>query len=326
MNIKTTSLSSFLTLLLVGSLFFGVTSCMFQVQDHRFAAPTGLTQVGGAPLAAGLRSPIGIAEDPQGNVWVTEAGSGTVNNGQVSVVTPSGTFTAISGFTSAISPENSPEGLNHLAYRDGKLYILNGVDEKLFIADVSNFVPGVSAPIPASSLQSFDIGTFVRNAHPNAPDPKDSNPYDLAFGPNGDLFIVDAGANAMIRRNKDSGALSVYAVFPDLVNPGAPVGPPMVDAVPTGIVSNGTDFFVSTLTGGPFPAGAATIYRVSGNAAGPVTPVAYKSGFTGMTNITLSPNGLPIALLSLLSLTSIACDRRLSIVAAVVFFSDFFSV
>jgi WD40 repeat protein len=33
-----------------------------------------------------------------------------------------------------------------------------------------------------------------------------------------------------------------------------------------------------------------------------------------------------IALLSLLSLTSIACDRRLSIVAAVVFFSDFFSV
>jgi hypothetical protein len=35
---------------------------------------------------------------------------------------------------------------------------------------------------------------------------------------------------------------------------------------------------------------------------------------------------LRIALLSLLSLTSIACDRRLSIVAAVVFFSDFFSV
>jgi hypothetical protein len=294
MNFKATSLSSFLTLLLVGSLFFGVTSCLFQVQDHRFAAPTGLTQAAGPPVAAGLRAPVGLTEDPQGNVWVTEAGSGTVNNGQVSVITPSGTFAAITGFTSAVSPENSPEGLNHLTYKDGKLYILHGLEGKLYIVDVTSFVPGVSTPIAASSLTGIDIGTFVRDAYPNAPDPKNSNLYDLTFGPNGDLFMVDAGANAIIRRNKDTGALSVYAVFPDFFNPGAPVGPPTVDAVPTGIVLSGTDFYISTLSGGPFPAGVATIYKVNATSTGPVTPMVHKSGFTGMTNIELTPSGVPI--------------------------------
>ena len=283
---------SFLTLLIVSACVFIVNSC---VQDHRFPNPLTLTAAQGPPYAAGLLAPIGLADDNKGNLWVTEAGSGTVNNGQVSVITPSGQrFPAIIGFVSAISPENSPEGLNHLIYKEGKLYILHGVEEKLYIVDVSTFVPGVSAPILASSLPGIDIGTFVRNAQPNAPDPKDSNPYNLTFGPNGDLFIVDAGGNAIIRRNKDTGALSVYAIFPDTPNPtypGAPVGPPTLDPVPTGIVFDGTNFFVSTLVGFPFPSGVSKIYQVSGSGTAPVTPTVYKTGFSNMTDIALTPGG-----------------------------------
>lgn len=290
-------LRSWLTTLIVSSFLFSVTGCM---QDHRFPNPVTFTPAQGPPVAAGLNFPIGLAQDNKGNLWVTEAGSGTVNNGQVSVITPSGArFPVITGFVSALSPENSPEGLNHLAFREGKLYILHATEDKLYIADVSGFVPGVSTPVPAGSLTSYDIGTFVRNARPNAPDPADSNPYNLTFGPNGDLFIVDAGANAVIRRNRDTGALSVYAVFPDAPNPtfsgpGTPVGPPTIDPVPTGIVFNGTNFLVSTLHGFPFPPGIAKIYQVSGTGTAPITPTVYKDGFSGLTDIELSPGGKPI--------------------------------
>ncbi len=130
------------------------------------------------PFATGLKSPIGLAEDEKGNVWVTEAGSGAGNDGQVTLITPSGVkYPVITGFISRLSPENSPEGLNHLLYKDGLLHVLHGVEDMLYIIDVSKFVPGTTAPIQAGTLQGDDIGTFVRNAHPNAPDDKDSNPF-----------------------------------------------------------------------------------------------------------------------------------------------------
>jgi hypothetical protein len=278
------------SLLVVGGFLFGVISC---IQDHKIAGPQAFIAAP-APFAKDLKSPIGMADDPHGNVWVTEAGTGKGNDGQVTLVTPSGkTYPVITGFLSAMSPENSPEGLNHLIYKDGMLYILHGVDDKLYIADVSKFIPGATEPMKASSLQSEDIGTFVRNAHPNAPDAKDSNPYNMTFEPNGDLFIVDAGANAIIRRENGTKALSVYTVFPDVANPTypkAPVGPPTIDAVPTGIVYDGTNFYVTTLVGFPFPAGLSKIYQVSATKA-PIEPTVYKSGFSGITDVIFSPNG-----------------------------------
>ena len=296
---KNTTVRSLLTLAIVSSFLFIVSSCLQAIQDHRFPNPTTFAAVQGPPVAAGLNSPIGMTEDNKGYIWVTEAGSGTINNGQVTVITPSGSFPAITGFNSGMSPENSPEGLNHLIYKDGMLYILHGLDDVMYVADISSFVPGVTPAIAASSLTKFDIGTFVRNAHPNAPDAKDSNPYNLTFGPNGDLFIADAGGNAIIRRDKDTGTLSVYAVFPDVPNaifdPTKPQnGPPTIDAVPTGIVFNGTDFLVTTLVGFPFPANAATIYKVSATGTAPVTPVAYKTKFSGLTDIALTPGGKTI--------------------------------
>jgi hypothetical protein len=285
MNIKQLPFRSFFV---ICGFLFSVISC---IQDHKIGTPEGLVPED-APFATDLKSPIGITDDPLGNVWVTEAGSGTGNDGQVTLITPSGQkYPVITGFLSKMSPEDSPEGLNHLLYHEGKLYILHGVDDMLYIADVSTFVPGVTAPIDASSLTGEDIGTFVKDAHPNAPDAKDSNPYNMTFGPDGDLFIVDAGGNAVVRRNKDSKALSIYAVLPDVANPTDPmVGPPTIDAVPTGIVFDGTNLFVTTLVGFPFPAGLSNIYRINTTTT-PIEPTVYKSGFSGITDIIFSPGG-----------------------------------
>ncbi|MBF9254830.1 ScyD/ScyE family protein [Pontibacter sp. 172403-2] len=90
--------------------------------------------------------------------------------------------------------------------------------------------------------------------------------------------MVDAGANAIIKHDKNSKALSLFARFPN-------VGP-ATEAVPTGIVYDGNRFLVSTLTGFPFASGAAKIFQVSqeGNVS------EYKSGFTTLTDIVLTPN------------------------------------
>jgi hypothetical protein len=278
----------FRSFLLTITLIATILSC---TQDHKIAEPVNLV-ADEVPFATDLKAPIGLADDPSGNIWVTEAGSGEGNDGQVTVITPSGEkYPVITGFLSAMSPEGSPEGLNHLLYHEGKLYILHGVHDNLYIVDVSTFVPGVTAPINASSLTSEDIGTYVRNEHPNAPDAKDSNPYNLTFGPDGDLFIVDAGANAVIRRNKSSKALSIYAVIPDVANPTDPLmGPPTIDAVPTGIVYDGTNLFISTLAGFPFPEKLAKIYQIN-TTGGSTEPTEYKTGFSGITDLALFPGG-----------------------------------
>ncbi|MCE7040102.1 ScyD/ScyE family protein [Dyadobacter sp. CY312] len=274
--------------LIICGFLFSVTSCM---QDHKIGGPEGFVP-DAAPFVTGLKSPLGLADDTKGNIWVTEAGSGEGNDGQVTLITPDGKkYPVITGFLSKMSPENSPEGLNHLLYHDGSLYILHGVDDMLYIADVSKFVPGVTEPMKASSLTGEDIGKFVRDEHPNAPDDKDSNPYNMTFGPDGDLFIVDAGGNAVVRRNKNSRELSIYAVLPDVPNPTKPLaGPPTIDAVPTGIVFDGTNLFVTTLVGFPFPAGLSNIYKIDTKKT-PVKPEVYKSGFSEITDIIFSPNG-----------------------------------
>ncbi len=107
-------------------------------------------------FATGLAGPLGLAVDPEGHVWVTEVGTGH-HDGKVSVITPNGKVHPVStGFSSVISPEGLAAGLGHLACKDGVRYILNGVDGKLYLADVSAYKPG-DAPRPVGALRAADI-------------------------------------------------------------------------------------------------------------------------------------------------------------------------
>ena len=223
---------------------------------------------------------------PNGRVWVSEGGTGN-NDGRVSVVSGTGqVYPVFTGFQSVVLPaEGEVSSLGHVLYRDGILYILGGYSGRLYRVDVSGYRLG-DPTRPASSLASEDIGTFARSQ--NLSDPIDSNIYNMTFGPDGSLYITDAGANAIIRRDKDSGALSVFARFPNITLQNQPA--PQTQPVPTGIVHDGSRFLVSLLTGFPFAAGSAKIMQVSNS--GVVSD--YRTGFTTLTDIELTANKAPI--------------------------------
>jgi hypothetical protein len=237
--------------------------------------PARFTQT---PFVSGLNAPIGITLDDNGNVWVTEAGTGK-DDASVSMFTQTGVKTTLLHGLPSVLANGSVEGLSHLLYHSGKLYILHGVSGMLYTADVSSFKPGSSA-VPLNTLEVQDIGTYVRSLA--LTDPLNSNAYDMVHGGDGHLYIVDAGGNAIIRRDNSTGMLSKFAEFPKT--------PKGADAVPTGIVYDGSSFLVSTLTGFPFAEGDAKIYKVDG--IGNVSE--YKTGFTLMTHLTLSASNKPV--------------------------------
>lgn len=179
-----------------------------------------------------------------------------------------------------------PSGLTHLTYKDGMLYILHGVEGRLYKANVSSWNPG-DAPLKAANLAYEDLGTFVKSQLPDSV--AESNLYNLTWGPEGDLFITDAAGNMVIRR-KSNGSLSKFAVFEDFDNPKKPVGGPTVDFVPTGIAWDGSKFYVTSLTGFPFNQGLAEIKQVS--QAGVVSD--YSKGFTTLVDVVLTDANNPL--------------------------------
>ena len=222
-------------------------------------------------VASGLASPLGIDTDNRGNIWVTE--SETVNNdGKVVVIKPNGKkYDAVVNLSAFVNKNSGqPQGTSHILLDGGTLYILSG--NFLYMADVSHFKPG-DQPIDAATIPYEDVASFVYS-YPFVNDANDSHPYNLTKGPDGDLYITDAGANAIIHRTAP-GVYSILAEIPGFQNP-TPVGPPFIQAVPTSILYDGHNFLVTTLTGFPFLPGTAMIYKVSmsGNVS------MYQSGFT----------------------------------------------
>ena len=122
-----------------------------------------------------------------------------------------------------------------------------------------------------------ELATFEQANNP-AGGPLDSNPYGLLAEP-GRQFVADAGGNSVLEIAAN-GEVSVVATLPPTVT-GA-------DAVPTEVV-RGPDgaLYVSQLTGVPFLAGAASIWRVVPGAP----PQVYAGGFKTITDFDWGPDG-----------------------------------
>ncbi|MCF2489448.1 ScyD/ScyE family protein [Dyadobacter sp. CY347] len=277
------------TVRLLGLSFFLFASAL-SCTDHA-PDPTEFSSVEFSKGA--LRAPIAITKGDNNRLWVTEQGSATENNdtydGQVSLIGPDGTvYPAITGFLSTSSEEKMPSGLTHLLYKDGMLYILHGVEGRLYKANVSSWNPG-DTPLKATDLAFEELGSFSIAQLKDTTDAH-SNLYNLAWGPEGDLFITDAATNLIIRRKSD-GSKSLFTTFEDFDNPKKPMGGMTVDFVPTGIAWDGSKFYVTSLTGFPFNEGLAEIKIVDhmGNVS------EHKKGFTTLVDVELTDSNKPLA-------------------------------
>jgi hypothetical protein len=137
-----------------------------------------------------------------------------------------------------------------------------------------------------------DIWGFERAVNPDKATGNpavDSNPVDL-FRDGSKLVVADAGGNAIDTVDQYGGirALTTFANRPGVPNPFG--GPPIsMQAVPTS-VEQGRDgqYYVSQLTGFPFPVGGANIYRVN-PATGAQT--VFASGFTNLMDLAFGRHG-----------------------------------
>ncbi len=161
----------------------------------------------------------------------------------------------------------------------------------------------VRFPIPksincsTSSWRSIaDISQFEQRHNPV--DDLDSNPASVVrFGAD-NYLVADAGGNTVLNVSF-RGQVSLVAAFKDklvstagLPIPGLPPMLPM-QTVPTAVVTGpGASFYVSQLTGFPFPVGGATIFKVTPGHNGKAAVVRpYAKGLTNVTDLAFGPHG-----------------------------------
>lgn len=266
-------------------------------------------------VASGLDNPRQLTVTGGGDLFVAEAGTGGTDASSC-VAGPEGDQVCL-GSTGAVTrvtrsgwQSRVVSGLPSLAAEDGSAAIgpsdvewLGGKALAVLIGLGAN--PEVRAGMPAmgarlGTLQLARIGSnrtwtladlAAYEAKANPIHDPDSNPSSLLRV--GDRFMVtDAGGNDLLKVRW--GRISTTAVFDDqLVDAppflGLPPGTQVPSqAVPTAVV-RGPDgaYYVSQLTGFPFPAGKSSIFRVVPGHA----PTVWATGLTNVTSLAFDSRG-----------------------------------
>ncbi|MGH3081922.1 MAG: ScyD/ScyE family protein [Gaiellaceae bacterium] len=269
-----------------------------------FALPAAAQAAAPEPVMTGLNNPRGLAFGPEGGLYVAEAGKG---GSGVCVPGPDGMGTRCYGATGAVSrlwrgtQERIATGLPSLAGQPagdtaagpqdvsfqgrGGLYVTigcscdrgNPTTGALLDGLGFGYLMHVSASGHAKRL--VDIAGYELSANPDG-DHIDSNPFGLLALP-GHRLVTDAGGNSLLDVAAN-GSVSTVRTFPKI-----PV-PFDRDVVPTDVVV-GPDgaYYVSSLTGFPFTAGTASVYRVVPGQA----PTPYATGLTMVTDLAFGPDG-----------------------------------
>lgn len=262
-------------------------------------------------IATGLNNPRGLAFAPNGQLFVTEAGSG--GNGGCLVLAD--TRTSCYGETGAITqidttgvapPKRVITGLPSMAAPGGfgslgpQNISFLGAGNARIVFGLGAVVTGRNAVGPKANMlgtvvqvnmegnmkAGADIAAFEFSNNP-VPGGQDSDPYGVVAMPN-QTVVADAGANALYSVSANN-KISTLATFPSrmVVAPEQlhlPPGAMMpMQSVPTTVI-DGKDgwLYVGELTGFPFPVGGANVYRVQpdGN-----LKQTYATGFTNIISI-----------------------------------------
>ena len=229
---------------------------------------------------------IGIEVDAAGNIWVTESGTGN-DDGRITIIDPAGNKTLfMTGLPSTYIQAAGEITGSYRTYQrpNNKVFIVVGEgshpqSETIMIVDKSTFTPGTPLTL-ANVEQIIYHGTFI-----HAQGFVQSNPFNIDWDPEGNIYTADAGANSIVKWDKNTGNLSIVKTLDRFPNP-LPFGPPMVDPVPTKALRkpDGT-FHVCQLTGFPFIEGAAKVYNL--DTAGNLS--VHAEGFSCLTNMAFDP-------------------------------------
>ena len=264
----------------------------------------------GEVIAQGFNGPQGVLVDGDGNVWVIDSGMG----GETDIKWISGEtgeeVDAKLGDSAQIARINAADhsvemiaalpsvnlgmeavGGARLALLDGTLYATVG--QGIGAADLQlpdNFggvlsIGADGALAMAASTWDFEV---ANNPHPSI---LDSHPYGLQAGPDGMLYVADAGGNDLLKVDPATGEVSVVAVFDPIpgVFPRPDYGGEMLtDAVPTDVVfDHDGNIYVSFLSGAPFVPGSAKVVMVAADG----TVSDYATGYTMLTDLAWGPDG-----------------------------------
>lgn len=266
---------------------------------------------GAETVAGGFNGPQGVLVDPEGTLWVID--SGLAGDQELGMLTgPDGeTFTAMMGQTAqivAVAPDGAQtvvamlpsiammpdevSGGARLALLDGVLYATSG-----------GFIGGLDVerpPLAGAVVRVAEDGTVTEVANTwafeaaNNPDGfiLESHPYGIAAGPDGWLYVAEAGANDLLRVNPETGDIELVAAFTAGFPGGFPNpnrgGAVEADPVPTGVsVADDGTVYVAFLTGAPFIPGTAKVMQVT--PGGEVSDFA--TGLTTLVDLQRGPDG-----------------------------------
>ena len=271
------------------------------------AAPASAVQV--ETIAGGLDNPRHLAFGG-GGLYVAEAGAGgdaqcgpgpaggTACVGDTGAVTlidrHGGKRRIIEGLASLATQGTGDTAFGpHGIFVDGKrLLVTNGGPDGLNrddlaaanpVADLFGRVLGFKKHGELKRL--VDVWGFERdnNADAAVGNPEiDSNAVDV-LADHGRLIVADAGGNTLLKAKKN-GSIKVLTVFPNV-----PPDPSGIQAVPTGVVKGPDgDYFMTQLTGFPYPVGTANVYRVDRKTG---AAEVFAGGFTNLMDLAFGKDG-----------------------------------
>jgi hypothetical protein len=246
----------------------------------------------------GLDNPRGLAFGPEGALYVVEAGRGgngpcTIRLGQAFCYGPTAAVRRLwkgklefvaTGLPSIARPNgNRAQGADGISFQGrGGLYVSIGWEsnphERSDLGDAGSQFAQLIRITPDGQWDSGrDLGNFEIATHPVNPD---SDPFNVLAEPGGQL-VIESGANRLLRV-RTNGDISIVAGFPSREDGRS------TDSVPTSVIA-GPDgaYYVSELTGLPFAAGAANIYRVEEGEQ----PTVFLSGFKTVIDIAFNSEG-----------------------------------
>jgi len=208
----------------------------------------------------------------------------------VVVVASDGSQTVAASLPSILVGQEATGGAR-LALLDGTVYATSGI----WLGVVSDeALPNSAAVVKIADGAATEVARVWELEKSQNPDPNilDSHPYGITAGPDGSLYVADAGGNSLIKVDPTSGQTDLVTVFGGLPGPFPNPnrgGAMETDPVPTAVAFDGDgNIYVSLLPGFPFLPGSAKVVKVT--ADGQVSD--YATGLTMVTDLRSGPDGL----------------------------------